>query len=67
MAHVFSYDTLGTVALVRRILAGRLDGDRLNTLGVAAFADDSTDELRAVVNEHLQPRTARRLRRPDRA
>jgi uncharacterized protein (TIGR03083 family) len=55
VAHVFSYDTLSTVALVRRFLAGRLDGDRINALGVAAFADDSTDELLALVKDHLQP------------
>ena len=55
VAHVFSYDTLSTVALVRRFLAGRLDGDRVNALGVAAFADDSTDELLALVKDHLQP------------
>jgi uncharacterized protein (TIGR03083 family) len=56
VAHVFSYDTLGTVALVRRFLAGRLDSDRVNALGVAACADDSIDELLALVKEHLQPR-----------
>jgi len=55
-AHVFSYDTLGTVALVRRFLAGRLNGDRVNALGVAAYGDHPTDELLAVVKEHLQPR-----------
>jgi uncharacterized protein (TIGR03083 family) len=55
VAHVFSYDTLDTVALVRRFLAGRLNGDRVNALGVAAFTDNSTDELLAVAKEHLQP------------
>jgi uncharacterized protein (TIGR03083 family) len=56
VAQVFSYDTLSTIALIRRFLAGRLDGDRVNALGVAAFADDSTDELLALVKDHLQPR-----------
>ena len=56
VAHVFSYDTLNSVALVRRFVAGRLNGDRVNALGVAAYADDSTDELLALVRNHLQPR-----------
>ena len=55
VAHVFSYDTLSSVALVRRFVAGRLNGDRVNALGVAAYADDSTDELLALVKNHLQP------------
>jgi uncharacterized protein (TIGR03083 family) len=56
VAHVFSYDTLRSVALVRRFVAGRLNGDRVNALGVAAYADYSTDELLALVKNHLQPR-----------
>ena len=47
---------LSSVALVRRFVASRLNGDRVNALGVAAYADDSTDELLALVKNHLQPR-----------
>lgn len=56
VAHMFSYDPLTTGELVRRFLAGRLDGDRVNALGVAAYAQASIDELLALVNDHLQPR-----------
>jgi len=56
VAHVFSYDTLRSVALVRRVVAGRLNGDRVNALGVAAYANYSTDELLGLVKNHLQPR-----------
>ena len=56
VAHMFSYDVLSTGALVRRFLAGRLSGDRVNALGVAAHADSSTYELLALAKEHLRPR-----------
>ena len=56
VAHVFSYDVLSTGALIRRFLAGRLNGDRVNALGVAAYAGSSIDELLALAEEHLQPR-----------
>jgi uncharacterized protein (TIGR03083 family) len=56
VAHVFSYDTLSNAALVRRFLAGRFNGDRVNALGVAAYASHATDELLALVKENLQPR-----------
>jgi len=55
-AHVFSYDVLSTGALIRRFLTGRLNGDRVNALGVAAYAGSSTDELLALAKQHLQPR-----------
>ena len=56
VAHVFSYDVLTNGALIRRFLAGRLNGDRVNAIGVAAYAGSSTDELLALAKEHLQPR-----------
>lgn len=56
VAHVFSYDVLSTGALVGRFMAGRFQGDRVNALGVAAYARCSTDELLALVRGHLQPR-----------
>lgn len=55
VAHIFSYEDLGLVALVRRFAAGRFDGDRVNALGVAAYADHGPDDLLARVREHLQP------------
>lgn len=56
VAHVFSYDVLSTGALVCRFLAGCLQGDRVNALGVAAYAQCSTDELLGLVRGHLRPR-----------
>jgi len=56
VAHMFSYDTLGAVALVRRFLTGRLNGDQVNALGVATYADRTTDELVALAKDHIQPR-----------
>ena len=56
VAHVFSYDVLSTGALVRCFLAGRLNGDRVNAIGVAAYAGLDTNELLALAKEHLQPR-----------
>jgi hypothetical protein len=46
----------GDRALVRRFLAGRLQGDRVNAFVVAAYAHCSADELLTLVNQHLQPR-----------
>jgi uncharacterized protein (TIGR03083 family) len=55
VAHIFSYEDLALVALVRRLTASRFDGDRVNALGVAAYADHDPDDLLARVREHLQP------------
>ena len=55
VAHVFSYDTLSTPDLVRQFLAARLNDDRVNALGVAAYAGHSTDGLLALVKERPQP------------
>ena len=55
VAHMFSYEELGPVALVRRFAAARFDGDGVNALGVADYAERSTDELLVRVHSHLQP------------
>ena len=56
VAHMFSYDPLSKGDLVRRFLAGRLNGDRVNALGVAVYGRCTIDELLALVKEHIQPR-----------
>jgi uncharacterized protein (TIGR03083 family) len=55
VAHMFSYEDLGMLALVRRFAAGRFNADRVNAIGVAGYADHSPDDLLARVREHLQP------------
>jgi uncharacterized protein (TIGR03083 family) len=65
VAHVFSYDVLSTGALVRRFLAGRFHGDRVNALGVAAYAQCSTDELLGLVRGHLRAHPYRHRPRLD--
>jgi uncharacterized protein (TIGR03083 family) len=56
VAHMFSYDELSTVGLVGRFLRGGVLPDRVNAVGVAAYADRSTDELITLVKDHLRPR-----------
>jgi uncharacterized protein (TIGR03083 family) len=56
VAHMFSYDVLGFPGLVGRFIKGGVRPDRVNALGVSAYADHGTDELVALVKDHLQPR-----------
>jgi uncharacterized protein (TIGR03083 family) len=56
VAHVFSYEELGIGGLVGRFVTGGVLPDRVNAAGVAAYADHSTDDLVALVKDHLQPR-----------
>jgi uncharacterized protein (TIGR03083 family) len=56
VAHVFSYDELGKLGLVGRFLRGGLIPDRVNAVGVAAYADRRPDELIALAKNNLQPR-----------
>ena len=56
VAHMFSYDELGIGGLVGRFIRGGLLPDRVNAAGVAAYADHSTDDLVALVRNHLKPR-----------
>jgi uncharacterized protein (TIGR03083 family) len=55
VAHIFSYEDLGLLALVRRFAAARFNADRVNAVGVAAYAEYGPAELLARVREHLQP------------
>ncbi len=56
VAHMFSYEELGIAGLLRRFLAGGVLPDRVNAFGVAAYAHHSTDDLVALVQDHLRPR-----------
>jgi uncharacterized protein (TIGR03083 family) len=56
VAHMFSYDELNAVGLVDRFLRSGLNPDRANAIGVAAYADQSPDELIALAKTNLQPR-----------
>ena len=55
VAHIFSYEDLGLLALVRRFAAARLNADRVKAVGVAAYAEYGPAELLARVRERLQP------------
>lgn len=51
---MFSYEELGVGGLVVRFIKGGVLPDRVNALGVAAYAEHRTDELIALVRDHLQ-------------
>jgi uncharacterized protein (TIGR03083 family) len=55
VAHMFSYEDLSLVGAVGLFLKGGLRLDRVNEIGVAAYADRSTDDLLARVKNHLEP------------
>lgn len=56
VAHMFSYEELGIGGLIGRFVTGGVLPDRVNAVGVAAYADYSTDDLVALVKDHLHPR-----------
>jgi uncharacterized protein (TIGR03083 family) len=56
VAHMISYDELHRRDLIRRCVAGRLRLDRVNALGVAAYACRTPAELIALVRTHAEPR-----------
>ena len=56
VAHMFSYEELGVAGLVGRFIRGGVLPDRVNAVGVAAYADHSAEDLLALVKDHLQPR-----------
>lgn len=56
VAHMFSYDELGIGGLVSRFVKGRVNTDRVNAVGVSAYAGRSTDALVDLVRHHLRPR-----------
>lgn len=56
VAHMFSYDELGPVGLVRHVVRGGILPDRVNAAGVAAYAGHGPDELLALARRHPRPR-----------
>jgi uncharacterized protein (TIGR03083 family) len=56
VAHMFSYEELGIGSLIGRFVGAGVRSDRVNAVGVSAYADRSTDDLLALVKDHLQPR-----------
>ncbi|WP_425551901.1 maleylpyruvate isomerase family mycothiol-dependent enzyme [Fodinicola feengrottensis] len=56
VAHMFSYEELGTGRLIGRFVTGGILPSKVNAAGVAAYADYSTDALVALVKDHLHPR-----------
>ena len=56
VAHMYSYDELGLAGLVGRFIKGGILPDRVNAVGVAAYADHSPDELLALARKHQQPK-----------
>jgi uncharacterized protein (TIGR03083 family) len=49
VAHMFSYEELGVGGLVGRFIRGGVLPDRVNAVGVSAYADRSTDNPIALV------------------
>ncbi|MFC4950977.1 maleylpyruvate isomerase family mycothiol-dependent enzyme [Pseudonocardia sp. GCM10023141] len=56
VAHMFSYEELGTGGLIARFIRSGLNPGRANAIGVAAYAHHGTDDLLALVEDHLRPR-----------
>jgi uncharacterized protein (TIGR03083 family) len=54
VAHVISYEELGTLGLLKRFAKGRVV--RANQVGVAEFAELSPQQLLDFLRAHLQPR-----------
>jgi uncharacterized protein (TIGR03083 family) len=53
VAHVFSYEELGTVGVLARIVRGRFV--HANQIGVDEFAPKTPDEVLGYVRSHLEP------------
>jgi len=53
--HTVSYDELATRGLVHRFLKGRLNTDRINAIGVADYADRTTDQIVAMIRANTEP------------
>ena len=53
--HTVSYDELATRGLVRRFLKGRLNTHRINAIGVADYADRTTDQIVAMIRANTEP------------
>ena len=54
VAHVVSYEELGTVGLLRRFVRGRIV--RANQVGVDEYSPTSPQQLLEFLRRHLQPR-----------
>lgn len=55
VAHIISYDDLGPAGFARRFVAGRFDPDRVNQVGVDAYARLTPHQLLAELRGHLRP------------
>lgn len=55
VAHAVGFDDLDRAQLAGLVWRGRLSVGRINALEVAALADRTPDELRAMVRAHLSP------------
>lgn len=55
VAHVVSFEELSHSEVIRRFLKGRLQVDRINTLGVADYADRSPQELTTLLRTYAEP------------
>lgn len=56
VAHVISYEELNVSGLVGRFTRGRFLVNRTNAVGLADYADRSSEELLALLEAHLEPR-----------
>lgn len=56
VAHMFSYDELGPLGTVGRMVKGRLVRGGPNAVGIAAYAARTPDQLITLVKDHLRPR-----------
>lgn len=54
-AHAISFDGLGRGDMVRRFVRGRFNADRINALGVADYADRSSEQLVALIRQYATP------------
>jgi uncharacterized protein (TIGR03083 family) len=55
-AHVVSFEEMTPRQLTTRLVKGRLQMDRINGLGVSDLADDSTEQLIALLRDNAEPR-----------
>jgi uncharacterized protein (TIGR03083 family) len=53
--HTVSYDELSAAGLVARFLKGRLNTDRINAIGVADYANRSTQQIVALIRANTEP------------
>jgi uncharacterized protein (TIGR03083 family) len=56
VAHLLSYDELGTRGLITRFAKARLLPDRANAVGVADYSNYEPESLLALLNTNLSPR-----------